>query len=263
MSERTDLITISIVARDIPDAWFQCVRANVEDSYKYPVAHGSYANEESRSEFDDFRITITHPHIRPLEPDIPPGLNIPAPVDKDYLIGYFNKKILTGVKDDNEDYVYGERLSGILIRRHIDPNTKEEIFEYPVQTGPNQIEKVIEIYKEFGPNTNQTTMAVERPEDILLRDPPCLRTVDTRWRYGKLHFYIYFRSWELWNGFPANLGALQLLKEYMAKEIGIEPGQTVAFSKGLHIYKYAWAIAQLRAYLQNAEMQSSKTGCSL
>jgi len=254
MIERNGLKPVVLRARDIPDAWFQCVRANVENSYKYPVAHGSYAGEESRSEFDDFKITITHPHVRPLEPDIPPGLNIPAPVDKDYLKTYFDQKIFIGVKDDNEDYVYGERLSGILIRRHRDQKTGEDTYEDPVIVGPNQIERVIEIYKKYGPHTNQTTMAVERPEDVFLGDPPCLRMVDTRLRYDKLHFFVYFRSWDLWNGFPANLGGLQLLKEYMAEQIGVEPGETIAFSKGLHIYKYSWAIAQLRAYLNNTEM---------
>ncbi|MFH0852029.1 MAG: thymidylate synthase [bacterium] len=244
-----------LVARDIPDAWFQCVRNNVKDSYRYFVAHGSYAGEESRSEFDDFKITITHPHVRPMEPDIPPGLNIPCPVEPGYLQTYYEQKIFTGVKDDNEYYVYGERLSGILIKRHRNKKTGEDDYEDPVIVGPNQIEKVIEIYKKFGPHTNQTTMEVGRPEDVLLGDPPCLRMVDTRLRYGKLHFFVYFRSWDLWNGFPVNLGALQLLKEYMAKEIGVEPGETIAYSKGLHIYKYAWAIAQLRVYLQNKEME--------
>lgn len=57
---------------------------------------------------------------------------------------------------------------------------------------------------------------------------------------------VYFRSWDLWNGFPANLGAIQMLKEYMAEEIGVGDGEIVAASKGLHLYDYAWALADKR-----------------
>jgi thymidylate synthase len=84
------------------------------------------------------------------------------------------------------------------------------------------------------------------PSDIKLVDPPCLRIIDTRIRYGKLHFMIYFRSWDLWAGLPSNLAGLQLLKEYMASEIGVEDGEIIACSKGLHLYEYVWEFAQTR-----------------
>jgi thymidylate synthase len=89
-------------------------------------------------------------------------------------------------------------------------------------------------------------MEVGIPMDIYKKDPPCLRLIDTRIRDGKLHFIVYFRSWDLWSGFPANLGAIQMLKEYMAAEIGVEDGEIIASSKGLHIYDYAWDLAKLR-----------------
>lgn len=84
------------------------------------------------------------------------------------------------------------------------------------------------------------------PSDIKLNDPPCLRLIDTRVRYGKLHFILYFRSWDLWGGFPSNLGGLELVKQYMAQEIGVEDGEIIAASKGLHLYEYSWDLAKLR-----------------
>ena len=66
---------------------------------------------------------------------------------------------------------------------------------------------------------------------------------------GKLHFIIYFRSWDLWAGFPTNLGGLQLLKEYMAKEIGVEDGEMICVSKGLHLYEHAWEFATIAGRL--------------
>jgi len=92
----------------------------------------------------------------------------------------------------------------------------------------NQIPKVIRMYKD-------------------LSDPPCLRGIDTRIRDNRLNFIIYFRSWDLWAGFPSNLAAIQLLKEYMAGEIGVGDGELIALSKGLHLYEYAWELARTTA----------------
>jgi thymidylate synthase len=93
------------------------------------------------------------------------------------------------------------------------------------------------------------------PSDIKLADPPCLRLIDTRVRYGKLHFILYFRSWDLWGGFPSNLGGLQLVKQYMAEEIGVDDGEIIAASKGLHLYEYAWELAKIRTNKYNLQLK--------
>jgi thymidylate synthase len=100
------------------------------------------------------------------------------------------------------------------------------------------------MYKRDGFNTNQAYMAVGNENSIDLPDPPCLRMIDTRVRDGKLNFVVYFRSWDLWAGFPSNMAALQLFKEYMASEIGVKDGELLAMSKGLHLYDYAWELAR-------------------
>jgi thymidylate synthase len=97
------------------------------------------------------------------------------------------EKLITSIKSPNETYTYGEDLEP-------------------------QIQEVIRMYKEDGHHTNQAYMAVGSAESLSLGDPPCLRGIDTRIRYGKLHFMLYFRSWDLWAGFPSNLAGLQLLK---------------------------------------------------
>ena len=115
---------------------------------------------------------------------------------------------MTSAKQPGEDYTYGE---------YLEP----------------QINEVIRMYREDGFGTNQAYMTVGNPDAIRLNDPPCLRGIDTRVKEGKLHFIVYFRSWDLWNGFPANLGAIQLLKEYIASSIGEEDGEIIASTKGL------------------------------
>jgi len=208
-----------VEARDLPDAWFQCVCRVLDVGEKYLIDRGSYAGQ-FRLEFDYVTVHIKYPGQRPLLPDIPPQLGIPNPVANDYLEQYL-PYLMTSAKSSTEDYTYGQYLEA-------------------------QIAEVIKMYKENGHNTNQAYMTVGDDRSIYLNDPPCLRGIDTRIRGGRLHFVVYFRSWDLWGGFPANLGAIQLLKEYMAGEIGVEDGEIIASSKGLHIYDFAWDLAKLR-----------------
>jgi len=234
-----------VEARDLPDAWFQCVYEILDMGHKYKIDHGSYAGQK-RLEFDYITVHIKYPGVRPLIPEIPASLGIPNPVEDGYVENYL-PYLMTPDKQANEDYTYGERLAGWshLLRRNgnhgvLPPNNEVEVRVV------NQIESVIDMYKTKGFGTNQAAMTVSIPSDINLGDPPCLRHIDTRIRDGRLHFVVYFRSWDLWNGFPANLGAIQLLKEYMGSEIGVKDGEIIASSKGLHLYDYVWELAQLR-----------------
>lgn len=241
---------VSIEARDLPDAWFQCVYEIMDKGYEYVIDHGSYAGQK-RLEFDYVTVHIRHPGVRPLIPDIPASLGIPNPVANGYVEEYL-PYLMTAKKEPNEAYTYGERLAGWSRLCVVDGQDQEkgrpgEVVQRLVQRRVvNQIEEVIRMYSTKGYGTNQAAMTVAIPSDLLLSDPPCLRHIDTRIRDGKLHFMVYFRSWDLWNGFPANLGGIQLLKEYMAAEIGVEDGETVAASKGLHLYDYVWELAELR-----------------
>lgn len=57
---------------------------------------------------------------------------------------------------------------------------------------------------------------------------------------------VYFRSWDLWSGFPTNLGGLELFKELIADECGLKNGPIYAYSAGVHIYGYSEEIARIR-----------------
>jgi len=226
---------ISIEARDLSDAWFQCVYEILDKGHEYVIDHGSYAGQK-RLEFDYVTVHIRYPGVRPLIPDIPASLGIPNPVADGYVEEYL-PYLMTPAKQPNEDYTYGERLAGwaYLVSGDGQTPTADTLKEKVAAHVVNQIQEVIEMYKTKGYGTNQAAMSVSAPSDVLLGDPPCLRHIDTRIRYGKLHFMVYF-----------NLGGIQLLKEYMAGEIGVEDGEIVAASKGLHLYDYVWELAQLR-----------------
>ncbi len=136
-----------------------------------------------------------------------------------------------------------EKNADIIDSREVDGNV---LFEENDQLYLNQIEWVIDTYKKYGERNNQMVLQVAHPSDLTLLDPPCLRSIDTRIQDDTLYFFVYFRSWDLWNGFPANLGAIQNLKEYIAGEIGVKDGEMIVESKGLHLYGYAEDLAKLR-----------------
>jgi len=144
----------------------------------------------------------------------------------DYVEDYL-QYLMTSFKADTEQYTYGEDLE-------------------------SQIPEVIRMYKCEGYNTNQGFMAVGSRESISLPDPPCLRGIDTRIVDKRLHFIVYFRSWDLWAGLPSNLAAIQLLKEYVASEVGVNDGELIALSKGLHLYDYSWELARASSGLDAA-----------
>ncbi|MFA5349739.1 MAG: thymidylate synthase [Candidatus Omnitrophota bacterium] len=237
---------VHIDAFDLDDAWFQCLSAILDKGHAYTITRGSYEGQK-RLEFDFVTVRVRKPSHQ-IIPIIPEGMSIPAPTDMDYIQGYLSY-LLTGAKTETEDYTYGERLVDPKVKVKQNLDGKDLICDMPLEV--NQIEEVIKIYKEKGPGTNQAVMEIGMPSDIKLDDPPCLRLIDTRLRYGKLHFILYFRSWDLWGGFPSNLGGLQLVKQYMAEEIGVQDGEIIAASKGLHLYDYAWDLAKLRTNKNN------------
>lgn len=238
------LTPVFIEAFDLDDAWFQALSKILDHGHIYTITRGSFAGQR-RLEFDYAFIHVRQPGHRPIIPLMPEGCGIPAPTSMEYVEQYMGY-LMTGEKQASEDYTYGARLVGERSPAPKDGSFKEMVKEMPLQV--NQIEEVIKIYKEQGFGTNQAVMEIGMPSDIKLVDPPCLRIIDTRVRYGKLHFMIYFRSWDLWAGLPSNLAGLQLLKEYMASEIGVEDGEIIACSKGLHLYEYVWEYAQTRTH---------------
>lgn len=254
-----------IEARDLPDLWFQAVHDILDNGRRFVIDRGSYAGQ-TRLEYDYFTGHVRYPGTQPLLPDIPAACGIPNPVEDAYIYGgegyerSYVEYLMTGEKAAGESYTYGERLTRapvtgekltwwqagnteIVDKRDVDGKI---LFEVDGQLYLNQIEWAIHTYKNFGYRNNQMVLQVAHPSDMLLLDPPCLRSIDTRIQDDTLHFIIYFRSWDLWGGLPANLAGIQNLKEYMATEIGVADGQMIVESKGLHLYGYAEDLAKLR-----------------
>jgi thymidylate synthase len=122
--------------------------------------------------------------------------------------------------------------------------------------GGTQFERVVDMLKET-PFTNQAVIEIATPEDLDIcygndgkLDPPCLRLLDFKVipidNESVLTVSAYFRSWDMWAGFPTNLGGIELLKQFVAAETSLKNGPMYAYSAGAHIYGYQEEIARLR-----------------
>jgi len=210
-----------IKAVDIPDAWFQCVSRIQEIGNRYIVEKGSFEGQ-TRLEFQFIVISIANAYRSQYDlmlPEIPEHLGIANPVARGYIEQYV-PYLLTNHIEPEEQYTYGSRIY-------------------------DQITHFSQLLKDT-PGTNQAILQVAKPDDSGLSDPPCLRHIDMRVEDKKLHFYPYFRSWDLWGGFPANLAGIAVLQEIMASQIDVAVGGICASSKGLHLYGYAEPLAKLR-----------------
>ncbi|MBU1255747.1 thymidylate synthase [Patescibacteria group bacterium] len=228
----------------------------MEKGRRYLITKGS--NEGIHRAGLPIIIEIGFPGVRPLAVIMPEGSSISPPTTQDDIEEYASY-LMTPARALNEHYTYGEDLYW-------------------------QIDWVIKHYKEGGFGNNHCYMTVGRPEtvhhydtdveygevivvtnretgeDIRVYDrsnawnrnpdnkpsSQCLRGIDTWIDKGKLNFWVYFRSWDLWGGLPANLATIQNLKAYMAGEIGVKDGEMIVESKGLHLYGYAEDLAKLR-----------------
>lgn len=245
-----------IEANSIPDAWFQCVyqllKGEGKGVHAYKIDQGSYVGQ-TRFEFDFVVVEIERPWIRSLLPEFPEQLNLPPVADMAYVEEYLVNYLLTDARAENETYRYSNWIARGMerVRQHL-------------RDGKNTNQATISV---GGWLPNEESVSLEPGEDGMTKamcfdsdaytdagtgetDPACLRLVDFRVdQENKLHMIVYFRSWDLWGGFPANLAGLQMMKELLAEEVGVEDGKIIAVSKGLHIYDHGFDVAAARVGL--------------
>jgi thymidylate synthase len=231
------MMPFCLIAKTISDAWFQLIFNLFDKAYSQEIQQGSFENEQYRLQYPGIAVFIEHPSTD-IVPTIPPGLGIPAPTTMEYIEDYFANYLMNPELGENETYTYASRI------QHAMPN------------GGSQLERVVDILRKT-PLTNQAVIEIATPEDLDIcygndgkLDPPCLRLLDFKViPSGTAHLLtvsVYFRSWDLWAGFPTNLGGIELLKQYVASEASLQNGPLYAYSAGAHIYGYQEEIARLR-----------------
>lgn len=226
-----------VKAKTISDAWFQLIYNIFDNAYLQKIQKGSFESEQYRLQYPGIAVYIEHPYYD-MVPTIPPQLGIPAPTTKEYIEDYFVNYLMDPELAEGETYKYASRIHSKMPK------------------GGTQLGRIIEILRET-PFTNQATVEVATPEDLDTcyskdgrLDPPCLRLLDFKVIPTNNELVLtvsaYFRSWDLWAGLPTNLGGIELLKQFVARETSLKNGPMYAYSAGAHIYGYQEEIARLR-----------------
>lgn len=191
-------------------AWWGLCRQAYLNGIEYKIGRGSFEGQ-MRKQLESLAFMIEHPHKRPLA-IFHKGKCI---VTDEQIEEYFQNYLFSDHISAEELYTYGSRIHRFI---------------------PN----VIDMLKNTK-NTNQAVVEVAYSADIIMEHPPCLRLLDWKVVDGKVNLHCYFRSWDLYQGLPTNLGGLQLLNEYVASEAGMEAGKLICYSSGAHLYSNAWS----------------------
>jgi len=244
--------SVFIKEKTLDSMWFALLSELYKKGRKNKIDAGSYAGA-TRLEFDFAAGTIEYPTTRPLAPIMPEG--VPPVTTDDVIQEYFVNYLMDGQNlAENEHYRYATWIAGGDYKLpYIDIQNLTANMPWKstlcVVNVPNQVQWLIDHYKEKGFGNNHCYIQVGYPESNYAynipyeteadrQTSPCLRGIDTHIKDGKLHMACVFRSWDLYAGFPENMGGLTLLLEYISNELGIRPGPLSFSSLKLHCYDF-------------------------
>lgn len=238
-----------IEAINLNEAYYQLLNQCWEKGVRYEITEGSNKGGY-RLELPFAAGYIHNPHMRPLAPTMPIGI---APTTTDDAIqAYFVKYLMDPNLEKNEEYRYSTWINKKKHNWEQGQNKRKAIFE-------SQLEWCIRHLKEKGHGNNHCYITIGEPGgqfcydqsytvETERRTTPCLRGIDIKIKDGKVILGVVFRSWDLYAGFPENMGGFTLLNQYIASELGVNEGPLTFASQGLHCYDYQ--IKQVQSYLR-------------
>lgn len=227
--ERDPIFPENVVReRTINDAWHSIMWDCIRNGYRYKIERGSFESQE-RLQLENAMVIIEEPWTRPLAVSIPEQLGFAPPTSEEQIEAYFFEYLMSDIKPDtNQDYTYGQYIT-------------------------KQWDSAVNMLVKSRGNTNQCCITIGDEKSIELNDPPCLRSISfkalpKKEQPPKLQMSVFFRSWDLFAGFPENLGGLQLLKEKMIMDLAhndleVQDGPIIAYSDGLHLYDHFYDLA--------------------
>lgn len=241
---------VFIEARDLNEAYFRLIFECYKNGYGIFVDEGSNKGGR-RLELAVAGGFIHYPHTRPLAPIMPPG--VPPTTTDEKIEEYFANYLMNPQLSPNEEYRYSTWINGEFYNPHFDKDwCDEDYYE-------SQLDWCIRHFKEKGFGNNHCFINIGNPtinfnydipysNETERRTSPCLRGLDIKVKDNKVILGIIYRSWDLYAGFPENMGGFALLNQYIAEQLGIEAGPLSFYSQGLHCYDYQ--IEAIIAYLR-------------
>lgn len=228
--------SVHIEGTTLGDTWFQLINQLWEKGRRGILITDGSHKDSHRMEFDMVSGFIHYPHERPLAPILPPTVN-EVPTNDDKIQDYFNEYLMNPKLGPNEEYRYSEWINEGWYNIYKDGN------ETPISW-------VIRHFKEKGYGNNHCFISVGGNYENFNYDKPyktetergttpCLRGLDFKIKDGKLLMGVIYRSWDLYSGWPQNMGGFTLLNEYVCEMLGdVIPGPMAFFSMGLHCYDH-------------------------
>lgn len=226
---------IHINGKTLGDTWFQLLSKLWDKGREYLITEGSHAGE-TRLSFDMISGFVEYPHQRPLAPILPPSIN-EVPTNDEKIEKYFQEDLMNPNLNPNEEYRYS-----IWINQKIG-----NIYTFKFETA---LEWIIKHFQEKGygnahcyinVGSNEYNFRYDKPykNETERGTSPCLRGLDFKIKDNQLLIGVIYRSWDLYSGWPENMGGFTLLNEYVCEMLGdVEPGPMAFFSMDLHCYKH-------------------------
>jgi len=264
--------SVFIQSTTLDDCWHQLLYQLYENGRRYKISSGSFIGHD-RLAFDFVSGSISHPHKRPLAPMMPEGSNLPRPTTDEDIEFYFSDYLMNPLLSRNEHYKYATWIVGNNKSYEInqlrwvidhfktngyenehcaimigDPDSylayEQEYVECP------ECGKTYKLYQASicSECFRKTGKAIQLKINETKRgSTPCLRMLDFRIIDHVLTTHVVYRSWDLYGGFPVNMGGFTLLNEYVASELtGVKPGPLTFSCKSLHCYDFHLDIVKQR-----------------
>jgi len=256
---------VMVHARDLDDCWFMLLDYLFKFGREYKIDEGSYAGQK-RLTFDFISGFIDYPHSRPMAPQIPETSTLPPPTTDDEIQQYFANYLMNSELAENEEYKYATWITGgnyelpkaTIVFNGMDADYEMSWEDVATVTVPNQIDWIIQHFKEKGYGNAHCYIQIGYPESNFAYDvpysnenerrtSPCLRGLDFRVVDGELLTHVIYRSWDLVGGWPTNMGGFALLNQYVTEHLeGVKPGPLAFSCKDLHSYSHALTYLEAR-----------------
>lgn len=165
-----------------------------------------------------FNLTAVVTAEDPGRPKMIPEFGFSAPELRSYINHFLSPK------KGKEEYTYGSRM-----RAHRDIN---------------QINEMVRKIKGYRHDRGALCVLWDPAVDNAPRKVPCLSLVQANSTDEKLHLTAYFRSNDMFNGWPRNALALRSLQAELAKKTGLQMGWLTTISNCAHIYENEWPLAE-------------------
>ena len=163
---------------------------------------------------------------------IPPGYSWNEERLEEYA-----RQLLSG-NNPGFEYTYGERLRAWAL---------------PGTPALDQIDQAIARLRSSSSTRRATAVTWIAPVDSTKEEVPCMIVDDFKLRDGRLHLSIFFRSHDFAGAYPANLYGLARLLQYVAGEVGAQPGSISTTSASAHIYEHDWDWVERMLFGRSAE----------